>query len=159
MAISRKMMVALAGAASFAAAVSVQSTSVTAADSAAQAIEERQALLKSMGDSMRPLAAIARGRAEADKAVMTRHANNVAAKARGLSVAFAMDTRRSGIASDSLPAIWTNKADFDRKAAALVTASRSLQSAANSGDAGAFRSAMGAVGAACKDCHDTYRAD
>lgn len=159
MAVSRKFYIALAGLSALAGGAMVQSTSATAADTAAQAIEERQALLKSMGDSMRPLGAIARGQADADKAVMTRHANNVAAKARGLSAAFTMDTRNSGIASDARPAVWTSRADFNRKAAALVTASGQLQAAANSGDLGSFRSALGAVGQSCKDCHDTYRAD
>jgi len=159
MAFSRKLTLALTGVAALASFAALQSTSATAADTAAQAISERQALLKSMGDSMRPLAAIARGQAEADKAVMTRHANNIAAKARGLSAAFEMDTRSSGIASDALPAIWTSKADFNRKAAALVTASRQMQTAANSGDLASFRAALGAVGQSCKDCHDTYRAD
>ncbi len=159
MAYSRKTFIALAGVAAFAGAAIAQSTAATAADNAAQAIAERQALLKSMGDSMRPLGAIARGQADADKAVMTRHANNVAAKARGLAAAFAMDTRSSGIASDALPAIWTSRADFNSKAAALVASSRQLQTAANSGDVGSFRTALGAVGQSCKDCHDTYRAD
>lgn len=159
MTVSRKMMVALAGIATFAGAAAVQSTAATAADTAAEAIAERQALLKSMGGSMRPMAAIARGQAEADKAVMTRHANNVAAKARGLAASFAMDTRSSGIASDALPAIWTSKADFNRKAAALVTASGRLQTAANSGDVASFSAALGAVGQTCKDCHDSYRAN
>lgn len=158
MTISRKMMVALAGVATFAGAAMVQSTAATAADTAAEAIAERQALLKSMGDSMRPLSGIARGRVDADKAVMTRHANNVAAKARGLAASFNKDTRSSGIASDALPAIWTSKADFNRKSAALVTASGRLQAAANAGDVASFRTALGAVGQTCKECHDSYRA-
>lgn len=156
---SHKSMLAAAGIAAFAGIAAMQSTSVIAADSAAEAIEERQALLKSMGDSMRPMAAIARGRADADKAVIVRHANNVAAKARGISAAFAMDTRGSAIESDALPSIWTSKADFDRKAAALVTAADALKVAANSGDSASFGRALGAVGQSCKDCHDSYRAD
>ncbi len=155
---SYKSMFAAAGIAAFAGIAAMQSTSVIAADNAAKAIEERQALLKSMGDSMRPMAAIARGRADADKAVMVRHANNVAAKARDLSAAFALDTRSSGIENDALPAIWTSKADFNRKAAALVTASNALRVAANSGDTSSFGRALGAVGQTCKDCHDSYRA-
>ena len=54
--------------------------------------------------------------------------------------------------------IWTNKADFDTKAAAYAETATALAAAAASGDKAAFASAHAATGATCKACHDLYQA-
>jgi cytochrome c556 len=54
-------------------------------------------------------------------------------------------------------AIWKSWADFESKAAALETASRTL-AAANPGDAAAITAAAAVTTRACTACHEKYRA-
>ena len=55
--------------------------------------------------------------------------------------------------------LWSNRADFVAKAGVYQQATAALVQAAQAGDAGAFKTAYGAVGASCKACHDLYRAE
>lgn len=63
-----------------------------------------------------------------------------------------------GLPSRAKPEIWTNKADFAAKNAALVDATKALAAAAAAEDSAAFASALASTGAACKGCHDSYQA-
>lgn len=159
MTVSRKTILAIAGIAAFAGAASLNTAPAVANDSAAEAIEARHTLFEQMGDSMKALAGVARGQVEPNKAAMLRHARRIQTNSRRIQTAFALDTRRSGIENDALPAIWTARSDFNSKAQALTTASGRLVSAVDSGEMSQFGAAVGAVGQTCKDCHDTYRAD
>lgn len=57
----------------------------------------------------------------------------------------------------ALPAIWENPDDFAAKWAAFGEAAAQMQTAAATGT-DAMGPAMGALGGACKSCHETYRA-
>ena len=59
--------------------------------------------------------------------------------------------------TEALPAIWTNRADFEAKAAAFATAAQSMADAAKADDKAALTAAVAATAGACKACHDTYR--
>ena len=157
MAKSHKLLILAAAATALFGSVALTTTPALAVDSAASAIEARKAIFKRMESNMRPLAAIARGRAPADKATMERHSAAIASAARQISGAFRTNTASSSVETEAKDSIWSNKADFDAKAARLVTASNTLSTAASSGDAARFRTALVAVGQACKDCHDSYR--
>lgn len=63
-----------------------------------------------------------------------------------------------GIDSRALPAIWTDRAGFDRAHAALPARLAALREAAASGNVAAFQAATQQAGAACGDCHRPYRA-
>ena len=63
-----------------------------------------------------------------------------------------------GIDTRALPAIWTDRAGFDRAEAALPARLTALREAAASGNVAAFQAAVQATGAACGDCHRPYRA-
>jgi cytochrome c556 len=63
-----------------------------------------------------------------------------------------------GVTTRALPAIFTNKADFDQKAQGAMTAAANALLAAQSGNADSFRAAFGAVGQSCGACHTPYRA-
>ena len=154
---THRALLAVVSIAAFGTAASFNTAPAVASDSAAEAVEARQTLFKEMGSSMRALGGVARGTVEPDKAVMLRHAQRVTANSRQIAAAFNTDTRRSGLETEARPAIWTSRSDFNAKARALTTASVRLNSAIDSGDMGAFRSALGGVGQSCKDCHDTYR--
>lgn len=63
-----------------------------------------------------------------------------------------------GLDTRALPAIWTDRAGFDRAEAALPARLVALREAAASGNVAAFQAATQQAGAACADCHRPYRA-
>jgi len=59
--------------------------------------------------------------------------------------------------TEALPAIWERPADFAAAADRLVDATKAFQLAATTGDITKIKPAAGAVGASCKNCHDSFR--
>ena len=55
------------------------------------------------------------------------------------------------------PEIWQNKADFESKMGDMKTAVAALQEATAGADRKAIGENVGAVGKACKACHDEYK--
>jgi cytochrome c556 len=64
----------------------------------------------------------------------------------------------SGHETKALPAIWTDKAGFDKDAAAYMEAVTKLAALAEAGDKEGFVKQFGATGATCGACHRAYRA-
>lgn len=58
----------------------------------------------------------------------------------------------------ALESIWTDQKGFEKASQRLVDASGELVTVSQSGDMKAIGKAVGAVGGACKNCHDNYRA-
>ena len=58
--------------------------------------------------------------------------------------------------SKAKPEIWTHRQDFDAKMDKMITAVKALPQAA--GDPAALKKAVSDAGAACKACHDEYKA-
>jgi cytochrome c556 len=58
----------------------------------------------------------------------------------------------------ALPAVWSERPEFDKLSEKLVTEAGLLQKAAASGDKAAFLAQFKATGAVCGECHHTYRA-
>jgi len=56
------------------------------------------------------------------------------------------------------PDIWANKADFDKKMERMTTETAKLPQVARTGDLAALKKQVADTGAACKACHDDYRA-
>ena len=56
------------------------------------------------------------------------------------------------------PEIWTHRSDFDAKMEKMMGETAKLPAVARSGDMAAFRKQVADTGAACKACHDEYRA-
>lgn len=61
--------------------------------------------------------------------------------------------------SHALPAVWSDRAGFEARAAAYADAARLLAEAAQSGDRAAFLAQWTAVRATCGACHDQYKGD
>jgi cytochrome c556 len=55
--------------------------------------------------------------------------------------------------------IWSERDKFNAAATKMQEEMAKLNTAAKSGDQAAMRTAAGAVGQACKACHDSYRRD
>ncbi len=62
-----------------------------------------------------------------------------------------------GNGSRALPAVWSERAGFERAAANATTAAEALRTAAASGDAAATTAAVRAMGASCGACHRNHR--
>jgi cytochrome c556 len=60
--------------------------------------------------------------------------------------------------SAALPAVWTDWGGFQTKAKALSDAAAKFDAVAQAGDKAAVGPAFHEVGAACKGCHETYKA-
>ena len=67
------------------------------------------------------------------------------------------DGTQTGHDTKAKPAIWSDRADFEKKAQGLVAASTTLAQAAKAGDKAAFATAFAAEGQACGACHRNYK--
>lgn len=65
----------------------------------------------------------------------------------------------SGVETDALDAIWERPDDFAAAIAKLEAAAPALATATASGEAAAIDAAFREAGAACKNCHDSFRAE
>jgi cytochrome c556 len=61
--------------------------------------------------------------------------------------------------SRALPAIWTNKADFEARAKAFGDSSARLAQLAEAGDKAGFATQARVVAGGCNSCHSLYRAE
>jgi len=77
----------------------------------------------------------------------------------GHSVAGLFPDGSIGPESHALPAIWTNKADFEAKASAFGDAAARLKQLADAGDQAGFKAQAAVVASGCNACHSLYRAD
>ena len=120
------------------------------------AVKYRRAAFTLMGNHMARIGAMAQGRAPMDAAAAAASAELVATLAKLPFAAFPEGT--AGTDKGTAKAnIWTDRAKFDAGAKSIQDETVKLVAAAKSGNADQLRSAFGAVGAACKACHDNYR--
>jgi cytochrome c556 len=120
--------------------------------SAGNPVEDRQATMKAVGQSMKEAAAI-NTPATFDAAKAKTLMDGVAADAKKLHGLYpAGSDKDPKTAAD--PKIWDNKADFDKRLAEMGTLAAT---AGKTSTAETFKPAYAAVGATCKGCHDLYR--
>jgi cytochrome c556 len=124
---------------------------------AERAIEYRQAVFKIVGGNFGPLSQVAQGKAEFKAETVTKQATRLAQIATFVGDAHP-DISKEG-KTRALPAIWTNRKEFDEIAARFATDTKALAEVAeNSSSAGEeFKGAVAAVGNDCKSCHDKFR--
>lgn len=65
----------------------------------------------------------------------------------------------SGVKTDALAEIWSDRPDFDKKAEAFLAESNKLIEVYGQGDDAAFAAQFKAVGVSCQNCHKKYRAE
>jgi len=63
----------------------------------------------------------------------------------------------AGVPTKAKAEIWTNRADFEAKAAAYQAAAARLHELAQADDAAGFAAQWAAVRQTCQACHDAYR--
>ncbi len=121
-------------------------------------VKARQAYMSVLAYNLGQIGGMAQGRAPYDAAVAAAAAANL----YHLSMVdtghmFAEGTDNATIeGTRALPAIWSDRAGFDGRIAALREASEAMMNAAGT-DLAALQGAMGPLGAACGGCHQNYR--
>jgi len=123
-----------------------------AALSAGNPVEERQAAMKAVGQSMKEGAGI-NSPATFDAAKAKTIMEGVAANAKKLHSLYPAGSDKDA-KTEADPKVWQNKADFDKRLTELGTLATTASKATT---AEAFKPAYAAVGATCKSCHDIYR--
>ena len=135
------------------AAAAVTLSIASMASAAGNPVADRQAAMKMIGQSMKDVSGFASGQKPFDAVQVKATLGQVSATAAKLHKLFpASSAADPKSASD--PKIWASKADFDKR----LTDMGSL--AATAGMATSpetLKPALGALGASCKSCHDTYR--
>lgn len=154
---SKTLLLAAAGALATMAAGTA--TLATAASPAATAVTTRQANFKKMGGAMKVLKdQLAGGTVDKGKAVAAARALASLGRAQPRLFPKGSDAS-SGVKTGALPAVWTDRAGFDRQWQGYVAQADKLVVAANTGNAAAIGAQFKALGATCSSCHRQYRAD
>ena len=122
------------------------------------AIKYRQGALFVMQQNFGRVAAMAAGRAPFDAKLAADSAANAEFLAKLPWNAFGEGTDK-GRDNRAKPEIWAEKAKFNEYADKLQVEMAKLSAAAKGGSLDAIKPAVGAVGNACKTCHDAYRKD
>ena len=120
---------------------------------AATPAEQRREVMKQTGMTMRDSAAFVSGQSPYDaakvKTLMSGIAGN-AAKLKGLYPAGSGADPKT----EAAPAIWANKADFEKRLAEMGALANAAGKAKTLDE---FKPAFQKVSATCKSCHDLYR--
>ena len=149
--------VAALGSLVLASAVMAQGAPQTPEQKMTAAVLTRQGLFKVQAYVFGPVGGMLRG-GNFDAAVVVKAAQRVEFTSGMIPEVFMNDTRKFTVETKAREGIWTNKSDFDAKAKGLSDAAMALEAAAKTGDKDATLKAARAVGKACGDCHDQFRA-
>lgn len=120
------------------------------------AVKARHGQMQMIGYHMGILGAVAKGEQPYDSAVVDAAASNLAALA-GLShtTLWVEGSEQGAVEGSRAKAeIWSDPEGFSAKFADMLTAANEVVGAADAATVGA---GMGALGGACKACHETYR--
>ena len=131
-------------------------TDALSGEAAVAAQKLRHDNFEKMGDAMKALSRQAKSDTP-DMTVVQPNAGILLSSATALPSWFAPGTGPAAGKTDAKANIWETPDDFMAKAKNFHAVAQSLNDAATSGDAAAFKAAMAPTGAACKACHDTYR--
>lgn len=127
-----------------------------AATSSNPAVAARHAQMQMIGYNIGVLGAMAKGEAEFDAETANSVASNMKLLASMNTASLWIDGTAQGEVDGSRAKseIWLDPEDFAAKFKKLEDASEALATAASLED---VRAGMGALGGACKACHETYR--
>ena len=118
-------------------------------------IKQRRSGYAVMGFNFANLGAMAQEKKPYNKEEAGRSADLVAALSDYMKAHFGDGTDKGETKAKA--EIWQKRADFDSKMDKMVTEARKLPAAART-DLPALKKAVADAGAACKACHDDYRA-
>lgn len=130
-----------------------------AADGETGAIEQRQSNFEEIGDSFKVIRDQLEG-SDPDWAAIVTAAETIQADAAKIPDFFPAGTGiDSGADTEALATIWEQPDDFAAAHDRLTTAAAGLVTAAQAAEVAGMEAAVGQLGGACKNCHDTFRLD
>jgi cytochrome c556 len=118
-------------------------------------VKQRQAVMTLQGKYFGPLAAMAQGKVPYNQQAAQRNAGFLDNLSRMAWDGF--DPSTKGEKSRALPAIWEQNDKFKATTAQLENETAKLYELTRSGDEGAVKAQVGAVGKVCGSCHDNFR--
>lgn len=122
------------------------------------AIKYRQSALTVMANHLGRVGAMAQGRAPFDAKAAADNAAIVVTMSKLPWVAFGDGTDK-GMPTRAKPEIWKDQAKFKDLQTKMMAEAEKFEAAAKSGNLDTIKAALGPLGAACKACHDDYRAE
>jgi cytochrome c556 len=117
-------------------------------------VKARHDLMEGVQDGLMAVAAIAKGEAAFDAAVVSENAGKIADNLTAASKLFPEGSEKGTIPSRAKAEVWSQRAGFDAGMKAAIAAATALKAVT---DEAALKPALGALGASCKECHETYR--
>src|SRR5689334_20526493 len=120
-----------------------------------QLVKQRQSVMTLQGKYFGPLAAMAQGKAPYNADIVKRNATFLDNLTRMPWDAF--DPSTKDVKSNALPAVWEQQDKFREAASRLENEAHKLYEVSQSGDEGAVKTQIGAVGKACGGCHENFR--
>lgn len=121
------------------------------------AIKARQDFMKAQGGDVKAIADYTKG--DADQAKATAAADDLVARQPKIDALFVPGTSATDFPGKTYakPEIWTEKDKFAAAVAKSQEDVSKLVAAGKTGNIDQIKAAIGAVGASCKACHDTYQ--
>jgi len=121
-------------------------------------VDQRQAEMKKLGGAMKTISQFVKG--EAGTVDEVRKAATVLAEVHGGMDKLWWEGTAEGVGDSEAKAnIWTEREKFNAAMEASEVQSAELVTVAAAGDKAAIGQQLGKVGAACKACHQDYKAD
>ena len=118
-------------------------------------IKQRKSAFAVIGHNFGSLGAMAQDKKPYNKEEAVRNAELVSVLADYPKNFFGPGTDKGD--TKAKPELWKNRSDFDDKMEKMIGEARKLPQAAR-GDLASLKKAVADTGAACKACHDDYRA-
>jgi cytochrome c556 len=118
-------------------------------------IAQRKDILKGTGDATKPIAAMLKGEAAYDNAVVQKSLAIIADGSKKLPDLFPANSKTGGDTA-ALPKIWDEKAKFDDLFVKMAVAAAAAQGSIK--DEASLKANIRPVLGTCKSCHDDYRA-
>lgn len=118
-------------------------------------VKQRQAAMTLLGKYFGPMAAMAQGKAPFNASVVQRNAGFVDNVSRMPWDGFDASTR--SLDTRALPAVFNDAAKFKQAANRMENEAAKLVAVSKSGDEGAVKAQIGALGKSCGACHNDFR--
>ena len=119
------------------------------------AAKYRQSVMTVMGNHFGRIGAMVNGRAPFDAKVAQDSAHVVATMSTLPWPAFTPDTE--ALKTRAKPEIWKEGAKFKESYEKLMVETVKLEAAAKTGNLDSIKTAFGATGGSCKNCHDSFQ--
>ncbi|GEK08569.1 cytochrome c [Pseudoalteromonas sp. J010] len=124
-------------------------------ESAEDAIQYRQASFQLIRFQIGNMGDMLKGKVPFDAEAFKQRAQNAAQLSKMPWEAFIEGSDKGS--TDALPAIWSDRAEFDGKAKKFAEYAQALAVAAESGDKKIIASAFKDWAKGCKDCHQSFK--